>query len=146
MDTFTRDLSNDLDLDELMTRVREAALGTGGGSSHAAHAQAPSDTTERGSDLISVIEAQHQWNEHTRKALTELVECLQTLRDDWAEAETRLRAEMDQLSTLVRQVRTPGAAPARRKVSAPAARRRRTTASHRANGVRNATKGGKQRS
>ena len=145
MNTFARDVGNDSDLDELMARVRAAALGTGTGGSAAA--PAPCDAAGHDSDLIRVIDAQGQWNEHTRKALVDLLECLKMVRDDWAEAEKGLRHEMSQLSALVRQLRTtPGAVSARRKPSAPAPRRRRTLASSRAVRGRRATKGGKPRS
>ena len=145
MDTFVRDVGDDSDLDELMARVRAAALGTGAGGSAAT--PAPCDAAGHDSDLIRVIDAQSQWNEHTRKALVDLLECLKMVRDDWAEAEKGLRQEMGQLSALVRQLRTtPGALSARRKPSAPAARRRRTLASSRAGRGRHATKGGKPRS
>ena len=145
MDTFVRDAGDDSDLDELMARVRAAALGTGAGGSAAA--PAPSGTTGHDSDLIRLIDAQSQWNENTRKALVDLLECLKMVRDDWAEAEKGLRQEMGQLAALVRQLRaTPGAASARPKPSAPAARRRRTIASSRAGRGRHATKGGKPRS
>ena len=144
MDTLVRDVGDDSDLDELMARVRAAALGTGAGGSAAT--PAPGDT-RHDSDLIRVIDAQSQWNEHIRKALVDLLECLRMVRDDWAEAEKGLRQEMGQLSALVRQLRTtPGAVSARRKPSAPAARRRRTLASSRAGRGRHATKGGKPRS
>jgi len=145
VDTFVRDIGDDSDLDELMARVRAAALGTGAGGSAAA--PAPCGTAGHDSDLIRVIDAQSQWNEHTRKALVDLLECLKMVRDDWAEAEKGLRHEMSQLSVLVRQLRTtPGVASARRKPSTPAARRRHTIASSRAGRERHATKGGKPRS
>lgn len=145
MDRFVRDAGDDSDLDELMARVRAAALGKDAGGS--ATAPAPCDTAGHDSDLIKVIDAQSQWNEHTRKALADLLECLKMVRDDWAEAEKGLRREIAQLSALVQQLRkTPRATSARRKSSAHAARGRRTTLSSRAGRGHRATKGRKSRS
>ena len=62
--------------------------------------------TGRDVDLVRVIEAQGEWNEQTRQSLAALVECLRTLRDDWTDAQARLRQEMGQLSALVEQLRS----------------------------------------
>jgi hypothetical protein len=147
VNTFAKDVGDDRDLDALMIRVREAALGMGTGGNGTALAHAAGDTPGFDADLVKVIDAQSQWNEQTRKALAELVECLRTLRDDWAEAQKGLQQEMGQLLALVGQLRTmPGAAVGRRNPSAAAARGRRAIASHRSTRVRPAAKGGKQRS
>jgi hypothetical protein len=115
VDPFTRNIADD-DLDELMNRVREAALGTGSSRSATPVAETPADVTSEDSGVIKVIDAQGQLNEHLRKALGELVECLRTLRDDWADAHEDLRREIGQLSAVVRKRRrTPAAASARRK-------------------------------
>src|SRR5580765_8562884 len=123
--------SDDPDLDALMIRVREAALGAAGGGTASALTQA-AGATRGDSDLIRVIDAQGEWNEHTRKLLAELAECLRTLRDDWAAAQKGLRDEMNKLSALVRQLQTkPDRAAARPKPSASAPRGRRAIASRR---------------
>ena len=70
--------------------------------------------TGRDIDLARVIEAQGEWNEHTGKSLAALVECLRTLRDDWTEAQARLRQEMSQLSAIVEEMRTTTEAAAAR--------------------------------
>lgn len=146
MARFTRDVVDDGDLDELMTRVRELALGTGTGSGAGTAAQA-GEASGGDSDLLKVIAAQGEWNEHTRKALGEVVQCLQVLRDDWIEAQKGLGDEIARLSALVRQLRPATERPlARRKSSAPSARGRRTVASSRTAQVRHVTKRGKQRS
>jgi len=144
VDTFSRDFGDVEDLDELMTRVREAALGTG--SSSVTVAEVSAETPAGDSDLIRVIDAQSQLNEHLRKTLAELVECLQTLRDDWGEAHKGLRHEMGRLSALVGTMpMARGAAGARRKPSSAAARGRRTMASRRTTRARRATKGARKR-
>jgi hypothetical protein len=130
-----------------MTRVRELALGMGTGGSAGNAVQGPSEVAGCDSDLLRVIDAQSDWNEDTRKALGEVVQCLQALRDDWIGAQKGLGDEIARLSALVRQQRaaTRGAL-ARRKSSVPTARGRRTVASSRTAQVRHATKRGKQRS
>ena len=142
---LARDVGDDGDLDELMTRVRELALGTGTGGSAVTAAQAAGEAAGCDSDLLRVIAAQSEWNEQTRKALGEVVQCLQELRDDWIGAQKGLGDEIARLSALVRQLRPEGAL-ARRKSSAPGARGRRTVASSRTAQVRHATKGRKPRS
>ena len=47
--------------------------------------QAAGELTGRDLDLVRVLEAQGEWNEHTRQSLAALVECIRTLRDDWAD-------------------------------------------------------------
>jgi hypothetical protein len=146
VDTFTRNSDDDADLDELMNRVREAALGASAavaGSSAATGASG--DMAVADSDVARVLDAQGQLNEQMRKALADLVGCLRTLRDDWAEAQKGLRREMGQLSASVRTLQTPSSsASPRRKTPARAARGRRAATSRRADRVRPATKGGKQ--
>jgi hypothetical protein len=105
VDRLPTDLSDDVDLDALMIRVREAAMasGTSGG---AARPQTAGDPKGADIDLVRVIDAQGEWNEHTRQLLAALVECLQTLREDWTDAHARLREDMSHLSALVRELRT----------------------------------------
>ena len=93
MDTVAKPVGDDLDLDALMIRVREAAM-AGGTSGGAARPQTAGDANGADIDLVRVIDAQGEWNEHTRQSLAALVECLRTLRDDWADAHARLREEM----------------------------------------------------
>jgi predicted secreted protein len=97
VDAFTGNFDDDLDLDALMSRVRDAALG-GGTTATATPPAAAADTPGQDADLIKVIEAQGEWNEQTRKALVDLVQCLQALRDDWADAHQGLRREMARLA------------------------------------------------
>jgi len=144
---FAGNVGDDGDLDELMTRVRELALGMGPAGSARTAAQAGGEASGCDSELLKVIEAQSEWNEQTRKALGEVVQCLQELRDDWIDAQKGLSDEIARLSALVRQLRPAAEGTlARRKSSAPAARGRHTVASRRTAQVRHATKGGKPRS
>ena len=85
-------LGDDLDLDALMVRVREAAM-AGGTSGGAARPQTGGDANGADLDLVRVLDAQGEWNEHTRQSLAALVDCLRTLRDDWTDAHARLREE-----------------------------------------------------
>ena len=90
-----------MDLDALMARVREAAMGTG--ASGSAAAPAPCDAAGHDSISIRVIDAQGEWNEHTRKALVGAG----GVPPDAAGRLGRgcrqgLRQEMGQLSALVR--------------------------------------------
>lgn len=130
MGTFPKDVSDDLDLDALMIRVREAAM-NGGTSGSTASAPIAGDQTGRDVDLMRVIEAQGEWNEHTRKSLAAMVESLRTLRDDWTDAQARLRHDVDQLSALVDELRTSAEAAAARarraKKSTRGASTRQTT-------------------
>jgi hypothetical protein len=99
MDIVADPIDDDLDLDALMVRVREAAMaGT-------ARPETAADPKDADIDLVRVIDAQGEWNEHTRQSLVALVECLRTLRDDWTEAHARLQEEVGQLSTLVGELR-----------------------------------------
>jgi hypothetical protein len=118
-------ISDDLDLDALMIRVREAAIasGTSGG---AARPQTAGDAKGAEIDLVRVIDAQGEWNDHTRQSLAALVECLRTLRDDWTDAHARLREDMGQLSALVGELRTrTGAAVTRANQPADRSKRAR---------------------
>ena len=144
MDTFAKHTDDDLDLDALMVRVREAATAT---DASAATAPLPAgDASGPESDLIRIIDAQGQWNEQTRKALTELVEGLRLLHDDWADAQTNLRREIGRLSALVDERRTtPDTTAARRQPSTAATRGRRVIRSPRTGTVKT-TKGGKPQS
>ena len=147
MDRVARDVGDDTDLDELMTRVRELALGTGASGRAGTAVQAADEASGCDADLLRVIDAQGEWNEHTRKALAEVVQCLQTLRDDWIEAQKSLGDEIARLSARIRHLRpaTEGAL-ARRASLAPAARGRRAAASSRTAQTRHAKKRGTPRS
>ena len=132
MDTVAKPVSDDVDLDALMLRVREAAM-TGGAGGGAVQPQAAGDLTARELDLIRVLEAQGDWNEQARQSLAALADCIRTLRDDWTDVQARLRREISELSALVEQLRSAVAAPVARP-SAPASTtpaRRRAAASPR---------------
>jgi hypothetical protein len=105
VNSLPTDLSDDVDLDALMIRVREAAManGTSGG---ATRPQTAGDANGADIDLVRVIDAQGEWNERTRQSLAALVDCLRTLRDDWTDAHARLREDIAHLSALVDELRT----------------------------------------
>lgn len=121
MDTVAEPVSDDLDLDALMIRVREAA------TAGAARAET-ADAKGADIDLARVIDAQGEWNEQTRQSLVALVECLRTLRDDWADAHARLREDVGQLSALVADLGKRRAAAATPR---PRAKRRSSKAGRR---------------
>jgi hypothetical protein len=123
MDTAAKHGGDDLDLDALMVRVRDAAM-AGAGNGDASRRDTASDATGAEIDLVRLIDAQGEWNEHTRQALAALLDCLRTLRDDWMDAHARLRREVAQLSELVGELRTPTTAAARRAKPRTPARRR----------------------
>jgi peptidoglycan hydrolase CwlO-like protein len=143
-----RHVDDDLDLDALMVRVREAALGPTTVASAAPQGlTAAGDPSSADADLIRIIDAQGQWNEQTRQALVALADSLRTLRDDWADEQKTLRKQMGQLSALVAQLTaSPLTAGTRRRPSAAASRGQRSIASPRANRARKAAKRAKQRS
>jgi len=147
VDRLPTDLSDDVDLDALMIRVREAAMasGTSGG---AARLQTAGDPKGADIDLVRVIDAQGEWNEHTRQSLAALVECLRTLRDDWADAHARLREEMGHLSALVGELRTRTETPVTRanKLADTSTRPRGASASARTNGKRRSINARRRRS
>lgn len=147
MDRLPTDLSDDLDLDALMIRVREAAMasGTSGG---AARPQTAGDAKGADIDLARVIDAQGEWNEHTRQSLAALVECLRTLRDDWTDAHARLREEMGHLSALVGELRTRTETPVTRanQLADTSTRARGASASQRTNGKRRSINARRRRS
>jgi len=121
VDTFPQDAGADSDLDALMMRVREAAM-TGSAAIVAPPEPAAPTADPTGSDfdLMRLVEAQAEWNEHTRKAIAAVVSSLRTLRDDWADAHARMCHELEQLAALVDQLRSVDSQGTRRK----AARRR----------------------
>jgi hypothetical protein len=100
VDTGAKRISDDLDLEALMLRVRDAAM-TGAASSGTVQPQTAGDGLARELDLIRVLEAQSDWNEHARQTLTALVDCIRALRDDWADVQAGLRRDINQLSGLV---------------------------------------------
>lgn len=102
MDRLPNDVTDDADLDALMTRVREAAMG---GSRGGTVPSQPGDATGPDRDLLRVIDAQAEWNEHASKSLAALVECLRTLRDDYVDAHSRIGREVERLSAIVKQKR-----------------------------------------
>jgi hypothetical protein len=104
VDRLPKDVSDDADLDALMTRVREAAMGRGS-NGNTAPTQLGGDAAGRDLDLVRVLDAQAEWNEHASKSLAALVECLQTLRDDYVDAHSRIGREVERLSAIVKQKR-----------------------------------------
>src|SRR5687767_11638693 len=146
MDTVAKHVSDDLDLDALMTRVREAAMA--GGPRGPARPEATGDANGAGTDLVRVLDAQGEWNEHTRQSLGVLVECLRTLRDDWMEAHARLRDDVERLQALVTELRT-GTAAAVTEANQPAGKSKRVrgaSGSARAAAKRRSKNGGRWRS
>ena len=116
MDTGAKPVSDDLDLDALMLRVRDAAM-TGASSGATVQPQAAGDRSSHELDLVRVLETQGDWNEHVRQSLAALVDCIRTLRDDWADTQAGLRREIGQLSALVEQLRSATSPPAARPSS-----------------------------
>jgi hypothetical protein len=126
-------VSEDVDLDALMMRVREAAMaGTASGGTiqtQVGEGAAPE------LDLIRVLEAQDQWNEQARQSFTALVDGIRALRDDWADAQTGLRREIRDLTALVEQLRSTPSPAGRPSAPAPTSSgRRRGAASPRGGG------------
>jgi hypothetical protein len=123
MDTGAKHGSDDLELDALMVRVREAALAVG--PSGDAARPGTGDANDADIDLVRVIDAQAEWNEHTRQSLAALVDCLRTLRDDWTDAHARLREDVGRLSALVNERRNGASSrPAKKRRSVKGGRRR----------------------
>lgn len=127
MDPVMKPFGDDQDLDALMVRVREAALTVTNGATPRPNAAGAAD--DAGVDLVGVLDAQAASNEELRQSLAALVECLQTLRDDWSDAHARLQEEVRQLSALVTGIGSGKALPAPRRRTAsqrrPAKARRR---------------------
>jgi hypothetical protein len=123
MDTVAKPIGDDLDLEALMTRVREAA-GAGGPVAGTARQQSGDEVNGADLDLIRVLDAQGEWNEQTRQSLAALADCLRTLRDDWADAHARLRDELSQLSALVAGLGT-GTSAATARANHPAGQSKR---------------------
>ena len=112
MDRVPIPISDDIDLDALMLRVRDAARAGAAGGTLAT--PAAGNDVARELDLIRVLEAQGEWNEHARQSFVALADGIRALRDDWAEAQAGLRREIAQLSALVERLartRRPAAAP-----------------------------------
>jgi len=124
VDTVAKPVSDDVDLDALMLRVREAAM-TGAAGGGTVQTQAAGDGIARELDLIRVLEAQADWNEQARQSLAALADCIRTVWDDWDDERARLRREIGQLSALVEQLRSAAAPPRRRSKVPPAGKRRR---------------------
>jgi hypothetical protein len=127
MDRVAKPLGDDHDLDALMVRVREAAL-AGASGSGAPRPQLSGETNGADVDLARVLDAQGEWNDQARQSLAALVECLRTLRDNWAEAHARLQEELRQISAAVEELRSGTAAargaPQKRRTVKPGRRRR----------------------
>jgi hypothetical protein len=97
-------ISAEVDLDALMLRVREAAsANTAGGGT--LHTPTVADDGAREPDLIRVLEAQADWNEHARQAFEALADGIRALRDDWVGAQAELRREITRLSGQLEQLR-----------------------------------------
>ena len=107
---------DDADLDALMVRVRDAARSgpAGGGPPQA---QPAMDDIARELDLIRVLDAEGEWNEHARQSFMALADAIRVLRDDSAEAQAALRREVAQLTALVEKLRAPTRT--RRKAASP---------------------------
>ena len=116
VDTATP-FGDDLDLDALMLRVREAAL-AGVSGSGPAEPLAAGEADRGGLDVMKVLEAQGDWNEQARQSLVALLDGVRTLRDDWAEAQADLRREIAQLSVVVDGLRSAASAAAARSGAA----------------------------
>ena len=123
VDTVAKSVGDDVDLDALMLRVREAAM-TDAAGGVTIQPPAAGDGPARELDLIRVLEAQGDWNDQARLSLAALADCIRTLRDDWADERAGLRREIGQLSALVEQLRSASAPPRRRGKVRPAAKRR----------------------
>jgi hypothetical protein len=147
MDRVAKPIGDDLDLDALMTRVREAAMAAGP-SGGATRPQGDGDANGADLDLVRVLDAQAEWNEQTRQSLAALADCLRTLRDDWADADARLRDELSQLSALVTGLRAgrSAAAPRANQPADKSKRPRGASSAARTAAKRQSSNGGKRRS
>jgi hypothetical protein len=138
-------IDDDLDLDALMLRVRDAAMaGTPG--SRPVQPQAPSEVDAAELDVIRVLEAQADWNEQARQDLVALLDCVRTLRDDWNDVHAGLRREIARLAAQVDEVRAAAAAPASRPIVSANPRPRRARVSPRRASKRRSAGGRKPRS
>lgn len=137
---------DDLDLDALMVRVRDAAMAGASGSGPVQPQARAADAGE--ADLIRVLEAQGDWNEHARQDLVALLDAIRTLRDDWNELHAALRREIAQLSAQVDELRGAAATPAARRSASGNKRPHmgRTAASPRRTNKRRAAGGRRSRS
>jgi hypothetical protein len=116
VDTVVKPVSDDVDLDALMVRVRDAVM-TGAASGGTVQPQAAGEGTARELDLIRVLEAQGDWNEQARQSLAALADGIRTLRDDWDETLAGLRRDIGQLSVLVEHLRSATSPPVARRGS-----------------------------
>ena len=137
---------DDLDLDALMVRVRDAAMAGTSGSGPVQPQARAADAGEV--DVIRVLEAQGDWNEHARQDLVALLDTIRTLRDDWNELHAALRREIAQLSAQVDELRAAAVAPAARRSASGNKRPRtgRAAASPRRTNKRRAAGGRRSRS
>ena len=126
MAPLSQAIGGDFDLDALMVRVREAAMS--GSTAAVTTPEAPAQMTDLiGSDfdLVRVIEAQGEWNEHTKRSLAAMVSALRTLRDDWTDAQARLCQEVERLAAVVAGLHAVHHKHERRKAPRVPTRRRR---------------------
>jgi hypothetical protein len=134
MDTVADGGSADVDLDALMVRVREAAMTSTPTVTPSGPPAPTADLTGSGFDLVRVIEAQGEWNEHTKKSFAAVVSSLRALRDDWADAHARICQEVERLAAVVDGLHPVNQKHARRKATrprVPITRRRRGAANGR---------------
>jgi hypothetical protein len=134
-----RPFGDDLDLDALMLRVRDAAM-AGAPGRGPVRPQASGDGDSGELDVIKVLEAQGEWNEQARLDLVALVDAIRALRDDWNEVHAALRQEVTQLTTIVDELRVAATGPAARPGASgnTRSRTRRAAASPRTNKRRSA--------
>ena len=91
IDKVLDDHSDDVDLDALMSRVREAAGSVGavpavtGGPAEASRGAA--------AELGQLLTAQAAWNERMSRSLAVIAECLQGLQDAWQDLESRVSSD-----------------------------------------------------
>ena len=134
MDTLPDAGGGDFDLDALMIRVREAAMTSTAAVTPPGQPAQTADLTGSDFDLVRVIEAQGEWNEHTKKSFAAVVSSLRALRDDWADAHARISQEVERLAAVVDGLHPVNQKHARRKATRARVsikRRRRGTANGR---------------
>ena len=87
--------SDDLELEALMARVREAAgINQTARKPPPAEQGAPADGSAAPTpDLGDLLAAQVAWNERTTKSLALIVECLLGMQEAWQQLDAYVRAE-----------------------------------------------------
>jgi hypothetical protein len=82
---------DDIDLDALMTRVREAAGSVG---EVPAVTDGPAEASRgAAAELGQVLTAQAAWNERMSRSLALIAECLQGLQEAWQDLESRVSSD-----------------------------------------------------